>query len=191
MKILFFLSLLLCITACRPVATPKPYAYYRIDIPSYTYIDTGLPQDYPYQFAISSLAYIDPQKQEGERYWVDVVYPTLNARIHCSYKAIDSGTTLRQLTDDAVRFVFDHAIKADAIPEQGFTNEEAHVFGVYYDLEGNTASPTQFFLTDSSAHFFRGALYYACIPNADSLEPVNEVIRKDIHTLVQSFRWVK
>ena len=85
--------------------------------------------------------------------------------------------------------VFDHAIRADAIPEQGFSNPDAHVYGVYYDLEGNTASPVQFFLTDSTRHFFRAALYYNAIPNADSLAPVNEVLRRDIHHLIESFRW--
>ena len=50
-------------------------------------------------------------------------------------------------------------------------------------------SPVQFFLTDSTQHFFRAALYYNNVPNADSLAPVNEVIRRDIHHLIESFRW--
>ena len=183
--------LLLCAVAvqllsCSRPSQPLPFGYYRIDIPEYGYQCSNL-QGYPYRFEYAGIAYIDTKLDNAEPYWVDIVYPALNARIHCSYKPVEHN--LRQLTDESIRFVFDHAIKADAIPEQGYTNPEERVFGVYYDLEGNTASPVQFFLTDSTQHFFRAALYYNNVPNADSLAPVNEVIRRDIHHLIESFRW--
>ena len=195
--ILFFVACTLL--SCSRPSQPLPYGYYRIDIPDYGYQSTSLP-GYPYRFEFADIAVIDTRvdnaaavinPDEGEEYWLDVVYPTLNARIHCSYKPINprSMTNLGHLTDESIRMVFDHAIKADAIPEQGYTNPEARVYGVYYDLEGNTASPVQFFLTDSTHHFFRAALYYKCIPNADSLAPVNDVMRRDIHHLIESFCW--
>ena len=171
---------------CSRPSQPRPFGYYRIDIPAYGY-QSSARQGYPYRFEYADIAYIDTMVDNTEPFWVDVVYPSLNARIHCSYKHIEHN--LRQLTDESIRFVFDHAIKADAIPEQGYTNAEEHVYGVYYDLEGNTASPAQFFLTDSTQHFFRAALYYNTIPNADSLTPVNEIIRRDIHHMIESFRW--
>ena len=169
----------------RPVQ-PHPYGYFRIDIPAYGYKATAL-QGYPYRFEYADIAHIDTKVDNSEPYWLDIVYPSLNARIHCSYKPVE--TNLGKLTDESIRFVFDHAIKADAIPEQGYSNPEARVYGVYYDLEGNTASPVQFFLTDSAHHFFRAALYYNCIPNADSLAPVNDYIRRDIHHIIETFQW--
>ena len=195
--ILFFVACALL--SCSRPSQPLPYGYYRIDIPDYGYHSTTLP-GYPYRFEFADIAVIDTRvdnaaavvkPNEGEQFWLDIVYPTLNARIHCSYKPINprSMTNLGHLTDESIRMVFDHAIKADAIPEQGYTNPEARVYGVYYDLEGNTASPVQFFLTDSTRHFFRAALYYKCIPNADSLAPVNDVMRRDIHHLIESFCW--
>ena len=39
--------------------------------------------------------------------------------------------------------------------------------------------------------FFRGALYYDCIPNADSLAPVTRYLKQDIVELIQSFEWKK
>jgi len=202
----------LALLSCSRPTQPLPYGYFRIDIPDYGYQSTNLP-GYPYRFEFADIARIDTRVDnaaavaksgEGEQFWLDIVYPTLNARIHCSYKPIGSDithqtshikhhtsdiTTLAHLTDESIRMVFDHAIKADAIPEQGFSNPDEHVYGVYYDLEGNTASPVQFFLTDSTRHFFRAALYYNNIPNADSLAPVNAVMRRDIHHLIESFRW--
>lgn len=185
-RIILLLGVLFSLCSCMRPAQPRPYGYYRIDVPEYTYRATGLP-NYPYSFEYADIAYIDTSLDNSEPYWVDVVYPQLKARIHCSYKPVRRN--LGKLTDESIRFVFDHAIKADAIPEQGYTNPEERVYGVYYDLEGNTASPVQFFLTDSSRHFFRAALYYNAIPNADSLSPVNEIMRRDIHHLIESFRW--
>ena len=172
--------------SCGRPSQPRPYAYYRIDIPEYDYQPLQL-AGFPYRFEYAGIARIDTKLDLAEPYWMDIVYPSLNARIHCSYKPVEGN--LGRLTDDAIRFVFDHAIKADAIPEQGFSHPEQHVYGVYYDLEGNTASPVQFFLTDSTRHFFRAALYYNSIPNADSLAPVNEVLRRDIHHLIETFTW--
>ena len=180
-------ALVLGICSCSRPSQPRPFGYYRIDIPDYGYRATSLP-GYPFGFEYADMAELDTAVSNAEPFWLDIVYPTLNARIHCSYKRIERNN-LRLLTDESIRFVFDHAIKADAIPEQGYTNTEEHVYGVYYDLEGNTASPAQFFLTDSTHHFFRAALYYNNIPNADSLAPVNAIIRRDIHHMIESFRW--
>lgn len=189
-RLIILLLVTFGVLSCGRYSQPRPYGYYRIGVPKYGYKAMEM-KGYPYRFEYADIAYIDTQVDHGEPYWMDVVYPSLNARIHCSYKQIEPNGTadLRHLTDDAVRFVFDHAIKADAIPEQGYTNPEARIYGVYYDLEGNTASPVQFFLTDSTHHFFRAALYYNCIPNADSLAPVNEIMRRDIHHMIESFRW--
>lgn len=182
--LLLFTALVL--PSCMRPSQPRPYGYFRIDIPEYGYRESELP-GYPYRFEVADIACIDTVVDNAEPYWLDIVYPKLNARIHCSYKPVEHN--LGKLTDETIRMVFDHAIRADAIPEQGYSNPDERVYGVYYDLEGNTASPVQFFMTDSTGHFFRGALYYNNIPNADSLAPVNELMRRDIHHLMESFRW--
>ena len=63
------------------------------------------------------------------------------------------------------------------------------VFGSLFLLEGNSASPVQFLLTDSASHFLRGALYFDCRPNADSLAPAIDYLRQDVIELMQTFRW--
>jgi hypothetical protein len=42
-------------------------------------------------------------------------------------------------------------------------------------MQGNAASSTQFYVTDSTTHFLRGVLYFYSAPNADSLKPVNDI----------------
>ncbi len=51
------------------------------------------------------------------------------------------------------------------------------------------ASPFVFYLTDSTDNFLYGALYFDVRPNADSLAPVTERIRADMHHLATTLRW--
>lgn len=179
--------LLLTLVACgRKAGIPRPYGYYRIDIPSPEYCDTSYG---PYRFELNRYARLEPQNEPGEKYWADIVYPSLNARIHCSYKPVQHN--LPGLTRDALEFVYKHTSQATAIPEREFAHPEQQVYGVYFTLEGNTASPYQFFLTDSTHHFFRGAAYCNCRPNADSLRPVLDYVAHDIEHLIETFRWTR
>lgn len=75
--------------------------------------------------------------------------------------------------------------------EQGYSNPGERVYGSLFLLDGELASPVQFMLTDSVSNFFRGALYYDCVPNADSLAPLTDYLRQDIIELIQSFSWKK
>lgn len=178
--------LLLLLSSCGRHYTPKPEGYFRIDIPEHTYAAYA-PSGYPYAFDISEQAEVVLRQEPGENYWIDITYPKWNARIHCSYKEVKGN--LRELSDDAHEFVFKHSGKATSIPERGYDNPDEHVHGVLYTLKGNTASPCQFYLTDSTHHFFRGAVYFNCPPNQDSIAPVSEFIAEDVEALIESFRW--
>lgn len=184
------LILLLCglMVGCTHRQSPKPYGYYRITVPDTAYrCMSTVAAAYPYDFGLSVNAQLRAHEKEGEQYWIDIHYPQLNADIHCSYKPVRGN--LRQLTDDAIEFVYKHASHATAIPEHAFDNDAARVHGVFFELSGNTASPYQFFLTDSTTHFFRGAVYCNCRPNADSLAPVFDYLREDIVHLMETFVW--
>lgn len=182
LALLFFVS-------CTQNTTPKPYGYYRITPPDTAYIPFANYQspitNYPYSFALSTNAVVQPRTDEP--YWINLYYPALNATIHCSYKPVQNN--LRELTNDALEFVYRNASFASAIPESEYSHPEAHVYGVLFDLEGNTASSCQFFVTDSTRHFFRASVYCNCPPNADSLAPVYNYLRTDIIRMVESFEW--
>ena len=194
--ILNSILLLLCVS-CSRGNTPKPYGYYRIATPDTAYTDFQSSilnsqfsiLNYPYTFALSKNAVVQPRTDVDEPYWINIVYPSLNATIHCSYKPVRNN--LRELTNDALEFVYRNASFATAIPEQEYMHPEAHVYGVLFDLEGNTASSCQFFVTDSTRHFFRASVYCNCPPNADSLAPVYQYIRTDVIKMVETFEWTK
>ena len=107
---------------------------------------------------------------------MNLSYPQYNAKLHLSYKEINNDTALNT-----------HTIKAESINEKYFKNRE--IFGLIYYIEGNTASSTQFFITDSTRHFLRGALYFNQHPDKDSLAPVIDYLREDIVTLMETLRF--
>lgn len=174
--------------SCGQTAVPRPYGYFRVDLPEHSYktIDT---LNLPYQFDISNSAQLISRTAEGEKYWVDIYYPLLNASVYCSYKMINGN--LAELSEDTRKIVYKHSIMADGINEKVFDHPENDVYGVMYDLKGNTASSLQFVLTDSTKNFFRGALYFNNVPNKDSIAPMAEYIREDVIRLMESFKWKK
>lgn len=187
-KWIYILIGVITLTACGKVSSPRPYGYYRITTPDTSYLPfESQYANYPYTFALSKNAEVQPRTDVSEPYWINIVYPSLNATIHCSYKPVRNN--LRELTNDALEFVYRNASFATAIPEQDYMHPEAKVYGVLFDLEGNTASSCQFFVTDSTKNFFRASVYCNCAPNADSLAPVYEYLRKDVVKMVESFEW--
>lgn len=183
-NILLFAAILL-LSGCSHPPVPKPYGFFRVDLPTpeYQLIDTTL----PYRFELSHLAEIHLRTDANERYWIDIRYPSLNAIVHCNYNPVDNN--IYELSEDARTFVYKHIVKADHIGEQTFRHPAQNVFGVFYDLKGNTASAAQFVLTDSSRHFFRGALYFNHVPNKDSIAPMAEYLKRDLLHLMESFSW--
>jgi gliding motility-associated lipoprotein GldD len=174
--------------SCHRQSVPKPYGYFRIAIPDTAYNSFDW-KGYPYSFRLSQNAYVEVHKKEGEVYWIDIQYPSINATIHCSYKRVRNN--LRTLSRDAQEFLYSHSTVASAIPAQEYTDDLRHVYGLYYELHGNTATPIQFYLTDSVEHFFRGSVYCNCVPNQDSLAPIYEYLRKDVRVIMESMKWYK
>ena len=192
MKVFRFVSFLLIVRAlavsCSKTPIPRPYGYFRVDLPPHAYrmIDT---LNLPYKFEMPVSAKLISRDSKDGKFWVDVYYPTLNASIYCSHKPVKGNLT--DLLEDTRKIVYKHSIRADGIGEKVYDHNENNVHGILYDLKGNTASNVQFVLTDSTKHFFRGALYFNNVPNKDSIAPMSEYIREDIIHLMESFEWKK
>lgn len=178
--------ILLSLISCnKPI--PKPYGYYRIDLPEHEYriYDSIYP---PCNFEISKYAYVAYKNaKDGKSEWIDITYPDINGRIYCSYTKITNN--LRELSEDSRNLVYKHTVRADAIIEHPFENKEANVYGILYEITGNSASPLQFVLTDSIRHFIRGSLYFNSTPNADSISPVSDYIETDVKHLIETVNW--
>lgn len=168
------------------VFIPKPKGYYRIDFPEkkYRVYDSLC----PYSFEIPTYSFINNDKHLGaDPCWLNINFPKYNAQIHLSYKVITNNldTVLSQSRD----FVVKHQVKSTGIDETIIIRDSAKVFGLVYDISGNTASNVQFYLTDSTHHFMRGALYFNSTPNIDSLKIVVDYLRADILQMIKTFKW--
>jgi gliding motility-associated lipoprotein GldD len=183
----FPLPFLLFCLSCKQEYIPKPHGYFRIDFQEKAYhrLDSaGL----PYNFEIPDYGHIVPDNDRlAEQYWVNLLVPEHKAELHISYKKV--ATNLEKLLEDSHTLAYNHAIRADAINERIFVNPEKKVYGTIYMIEGNAASPLQFFLTDSTRNFLRGALYFREVPNIDSLRPVIDFLTPDIIRLIETTEW--
>lgn len=169
--------------------TPKPRGYFRIEPKAASYKPFPV-QGLPYTFHVSGLTEVQLPPVGEPAGWINLVYPSLGATIYCSYFPV-TPATLSRAEDECRSLVARQVKNATDISEKAYSNPEGRVYGSLFLLDGESASPVQFMLTDSVSHFFRGALYYDCIPNADSLAPVTQYIREDILELIQSFNWKK
>ncbi len=184
------LILYVLVTSCNPDYSPKPRGYFRIDFPEKRYhLYFG---NCAYTFEYPVYARVQPDtKPDAQPCWLDVVFPGFNGRIHLSYQPVKSKAIFDELTEDARTFAFKHTVKATAIDEAVISYPERNVYGIYYSIDGNTASNVQFFLTDSTDHYLRGALYFNEQPRLDSIQPVIDFIKKDIDVMIRSFKWKK
>jgi len=167
---------------------PKPYGYFRIDFPEKTYQDFQHEQ-VMFRYPEYATVIIDPLN-ESNKNWFDISFPAFDAKIHLSYHPVKNN--FDTLTEDARSLALKHIQKASGIQQTLIQNDSTHVYGLIYDISGvGTASACQFFLSDTTTNFLRGALYFNVVPNNDSLAPVIQFIRQDIDTLIYSLRWKK
>jgi gliding motility-associated lipoprotein GldD len=191
---IFILPLLVALgfCSCRPSApVPKPRGYYRIELPKHAYRDfdsTGFPFsfEYPVYGKISQDANLN--KEEGAPYWLNVEFPDMGATIYLSYKPITTQEPLSKLIEQSYKLSYAHDIRADYIKSPQFKTSNG-LTGVFYSVGGNAASAYQFFVTDNEQHFIRGALYFNTTPNADSLKPASDFLKKDIEYLVETIQF--
>jgi len=179
---------ILFLASCSSNEVPKPRGYFRIELPEHSYrvLDTTFP--YSFEYPVYSRIMSDPYAPD-EPYWIDVYFPQFKGKLHLSYKVVND-TNLIYYLEDTRKFVVKHIPKANAIDDSLIFDREKNIYGLLYEIHGgNAASPVQFFVTDSTRHFVRGALYFNVKPNNDSLQPVIDFLRKDIDHLIGTFRW--
>lgn len=186
-SIVLFLFIL---TACDENSVPKPRGYFRLEMPERNYLsfDTNFP--YTFEYPTYSKISRDPYSLD-EPYWININFPRFKGTLHISYKSVND-TNLIGFLEDSRKFVVKHISKASAIYDSLILDRERKVYGMIYEIQGSAvASPFQFFVTDSTDHFVRGALYFNVVPNNDSLLPVIQFLRDDIHHLLKTFQWKK
>ena len=185
------ITALFILSACNSTYTPKPTGYFKIDFPEKTYQQFNQP-GYPYTFEYPAYARIIKDSTFFDTtaenpWWINIDFPQFNARMYLSYKIIGNNK-LEKLLNDAYNLTNKHSIKASYINDS-IMNISDNVHGSFFSVQGDVATASQFFLTDSTKNFIRGALYFDATPNEDSLRPVSQFLVEDMKHLISTFRW--
>ena len=198
-KIIWLIPVLLIFAACNNNHdySPKPRGYFRIVFPKKEYQQYNGP--YPFTFVYPKYAVIEkdtnvaPQKKDKQlvnmKYLLNMQFPQFNGTLHLSYESITSKKVFDELTEDARTFAFKHTVKATSIDQAIIHNSDRKIYGIYYTIDGNAASSIQFYITDSTKNYMRGALYFNTPPRLDSIQPVLKFVKKDVDTMIKTFRW--
>src|SRR5581483_8344905 len=141
------LILFVLAVACNSTFTPKQKGYFKIDFPKHAYQVFDQP-GYPYTF----------EYKPENPYWINIDFPRFNGKIYISYKDIGKND-LTKLVNDAYNLTYKHSSKATEILDSPMHTPNG-VSGVFFTVGGNAATAKQFFVTDSTKHFLRGALYF-------------------------------
>jgi gliding motility-associated lipoprotein GldD len=178
-------------TGCNSPFTPKPRGYFQIQFPEKKYKLFDQP-GYPYSFEYPVYSSVVKDSMFfGEAtenpWWVNIDFPQFAGKIYISYKQI-GPSTLDKLLNDAFNLTNKHSQKAYSIDDSLMVTPNK-VTGMFFKVGGDVATSYQFFLTDSTRNFIRGALYFEATPNQDSIGPVNSFVAEDMRHLINTFRW--
>lgn len=168
--------------------SPKPHGFFRIKFPKKDYQEYS--EGCPFTFTYPRYAVIEPDRKAGAgNCWLNMQFPQFKATLHISYDHIASQKMFNELVEDSHKLAFKHTVKASAIDEGTISNPVKKIYGIYYTIAGNAASSAQFYLTDSTQNYLRGALYFNNEPRLDSIQPVLDFIKKDVNVMIKTFRW--
>lgn len=171
----------------RASTLPKPKGYFRIDLPTKEYTRYSSPCGASFDLPNYAQVRLFKDRDTPDSCWFNLAFPRLRATLHCTVLPVKND--LASLIRDAYGFAAKHEMKASALKRTPIAVPGHKVYGLMYHIEGMAASQVQFFMTDSTEHFFRGALYFDNKPNPDSIAPVLEFLQADIDRLVQSLTW--
>jgi gliding motility-associated lipoprotein GldD len=167
---------------------PKPKGFNRIELPPHSY--ANLEQEHPYRFAFSKWAVVLPDTfATAGKDWIFVHYPKFGANIQLTYKPVDGDQNkLREYINDAYKLAGKHQIRASSIQESRLVTQNGYT-AMLFKIEGDVPSPYQFYTTDSTSHFMRGAIYFPVATKNDSLAPVIDYLQKDMIHLLNTLKW--
>lgn len=206
----FVLLSIILISSCNSAYTSKKEGYFKINFPEKSYTlfnDSAFPYtfEYPvYAKVMKDSSFFDAETKSP--FSINIVFPNFNGTIFISYKKIGGTSDYKlknadgsyrdsigknefdKLVNDSYTLTYKNDIKAYSI-QDSLIHTPNNVSGIFFKLSGNVATANQFFLSDTTRHFLRGALYFDATPNEDSLRPVNAFLQSDMKHLINTLKW--
>jgi len=186
-KLSIIIVFTLFLSSCGSDYYPKPRGYIRIALPEKEYVKFDTTYPFTFEYPVYS-RFVPDTDANAEPYWFNLDFPRFKGRLNVSYKTVNNNVI--KYLEDTRTLVMKHIPKANAIESKQFVDEKNRIYGLTYTIKGpEAASPFQFYLTDSTKNFVRGALYFYTVPNNDSLAPVIKFLKQDIVHMIETFRW--
>ncbi|MFM6948514.1 MAG: gliding motility lipoprotein GldD [Aquirufa sp.] len=193
LKCIFLLTLLLILNSCDSQKDtnsdlPRPKGYNRIILPNHQY--KVLEKGHPFTFEVSKFAQVMPDTVSwAEPHWLYVYYPKWQAFIQLTYKPLNGDQKkLFEHINDAYTLVAKHNMKSSGTKEYQMRSSNGKS-ATLIELNGEVATSFQFFTTDSTQHFLRGAVYVRTATQNDSLAPIIDFIKRDALHLIKTLEW--
>ncbi|MBQ9312093.1 MAG: hypothetical protein IJ213_03505 [Bacteroidales bacterium] len=190
---LFLLAIVSLFYACEKAPQmPKPSTYMRIDIKPSEYVKLQK-EDLPFSFSIPKDGKIvEIQSREKNMTWFNISFDDYNFDINVSCLKLTNDTMLQYAVNDCYTFLSRHEKLSGGIIQQEYKNDEKHIYGTTFEIQGrDVVSPYQFYLTDSAKYFVRFALNNRQLPNNDSIAPIVARLKTDMQTMINTFEWKK
>ncbi|TVZ52852.1 gliding motility lipoprotein GldD [Dokdonia sp. Hel_I_53] len=169
--------------ACGGDTLPKPKSQLSLSYPAPTY--KRVITECTYSFDKNDLSNLYLKNNCA----ATIEYPSLDGSIFLTYRKVEDN--INALLSDAQKLTYEHVRKADDIIEEKYINEKQNAYGMFYDVKGNAASQSQFYITDSTNHFLTGSIYFNTKPNYDSIYPAAVYLKNDIRHLMETIEWKK
>ena len=192
---IFFLTILIfsCDDA-ENIGMPKPRTYPRVLFPKKTYkVFKSTNCNFQFEYPTYGKVTKETKFLKGESpndCWYNIVIPQFNGQIYLTYSPITSKKDFDKNVVNSFELTSAHDIKATSRREIRIKNKY-NTTGILFEVKGNVASQTQFFLTDTTSNFIRGALYFNNKVNVDSMRIIQKFIDKDVQHLINTFKWIK
>jgi len=191
-ELLGVLVLIMLLAACgqNDRYVPKPRIFPKIDLEAKNY-QSVISSDLHAQFELPGYARLTRDSQQGKPRlgWANIDYKPYDATLHLTHYAFTKWSLFDSLVQDTRKLVYKHLQRAEDIIEEPVSLYGSKHWGLVYRIKGNTATNLNFFITDSSRNFVRGALYFNHATNPDSIAPVYDYIEQDIFHMIKTFAW--
>lgn len=189
------LLIIFCLSACKDtsIPLPKPRIYPKVEYPVKEY-QNFINNSCPFSMTIPTYFKFKQdnnkiKSEEEYNCWFDLICNELNTNIHMSYVPLNTRADLDEMIQDAFEMVDKHNVKASYRDEVAINNPQKNMYGLVFNIDGPVASPTQFFLTDSTSHFLRGSLYFNDVVNRDSIAPIYNFLEVDVSKMIETLEW--
>jgi gliding motility-associated lipoprotein GldD len=181
---LILVAIALLLVACSSnEAVPKPRGFHRLFFPAHAYQAFDCPLC-PFTFEHPTYGRLVQLRPDSCVF--DLVFDSLGCRWHTTVEILSPNYGFAQAFEKYRSLIYRHSSKA-RIYEVNSSN--ANGTGRFFELYGEVPTSAQFLFSDSTRYTIETSFYFETAQQNDSLAPVIEFIKQDLHHMLQSIRW--